>query len=75
LKPVQETGTRPGDSEDPAGGYQGDAEQAGYSRPRIEAAQSAAAAGWEVVPTRAPGGWWSAAGAARDAGTPGKKHG
>ncbi len=24
--------------------------------------------GCEVVPTRAPGGWWSAAGAARDAG-------
>jgi hypothetical protein len=30
----------------------------------------AAAYGWEVpvVPTRAPAGWWSAAGAARDAG-------
>jgi hypothetical protein len=42
-KPVQETGTRPGN---PEGGYQGDAEQAGLSRPRIagEAARSAAAA-------------------------------
>jgi hypothetical protein len=39
---VQETGTRPG--KDPEGGYQGDAEQAGKSRPRIEAAQGAAAA-------------------------------
>ncbi len=42
----------------------------GRASRRRKAPQPPRSGGWEVVPTRAPGGWWSAAGAAaaRDAG-------